>query len=246
MQATDKMSNAKNQTIGWNMKKSIAVTLCGLMLLGGTTQAVAEQLQAEAIWLPEVEQMYQSDVSTPAWVTEPSEFVVVRGLADGGDESPRALVIQDVILPRLNKLGIKDWSPWEREIAEREIGRWLERSQRVVKRFQQPFYKVVDGERYEVFTREAWLLDLPETDMNALRHRIGRAVHTASQRKRTTIGMAIATVAALFCVCWIVFGVLDRLTRGYYIGWLRLAAAATFLVSAGLAIHVTQVILQNL
>lgn len=226
------------------MKKQFAAILGTLLL--STAGWAQDSLNAKSVWLPEVESMYQSDTATPAWLeSSSSELTIVRGLVGSSSQRARAVAIRDVVLPKLFE-SRPNWGPWERTIAEREIGRWLEHSGCIVARFEQPFHKLVDGERYPAFTREAWQLDLADVKWDSVKRRVDYAVHRAQNRKRLTMSSSIVAVIVLFFGCWFVSSVLDRLTRGYYLGWLRLAAVTTFVVFAGLALHVTRVVLSTL
>ena len=241
------MNGAWNQ-VNLTLSRTFAASL-GILLLCTCTSLRAEtELRAASVWLAEVEEMYETQVKTPEWVNKPNEFVVVRGIANGGSESARAIAIREVILPQL--WGDDDVrrprSAWEKHIAEREVSRWLDHSGNVVEQFEQPFSKTVDGEQYDVFVREAWLLDLSDANFDALKRRIQHSIQTTQRRKRYTLGTGIAIVCTMFFVSWFACAVLDRLTRGYYIGWLRLATTIFFLVSAGLAFQVTRIILGSL
>ena len=211
---------------------------------GGMLQA--SELEAESVWLPEVEELYHSDVEMPSWLNAPSELVVVRGLAGEGEQSAESVAIHKVVFPRLMEKNGQKWTKWEHSIAEREMRHWLENSNVIVNRFEQPFFKTVDDQQYAAFTREALLLDLSEQNMAALQRRTRNAIFGTRRHWRSTIGIAVGIVGSLLFACWFAFTVLDRITRGYYIGWLRLAAATTFLVSTGLAIHVMRIILRAL
>ena len=215
--------------------KTIAIALC-VISLGSPVLAADDVLEAKSVWLPEVEELYKTDVEAPSWLNESSAFVIVRGLAGDGPQSAISVAIRDSILPRLAK----------QHSAERQVRFRLENSKIIVQRFEQPFYKMVDGERYEAFSREAILIDLSDENMTELTYRTQDAINGTSLLWKNTIGVAVGIVGTLFFACWIACSVLDRLTHGYYVGWLRLMAATTFLVSAGLIVHVARIILQSL
>lgn len=220
--------------------------LLGLFVFTAGGNLTATELEAKAVWLPEVEELYQSDVEVPSWLKAPTELVVVRGVRGGGDESAVSVAVREIILPELMKRSSRDWTDWELMIAKREIQRWLKHSNTIVKRFEQPFYKTVDDQRYDAFTREALLLDLSEQNLLRLHRRVQKAIQGTTRHWRGTMGLSVGIVGFLFFACWFACAVLDRLTRGYYNGWLRLTAATAFLMSAGLAIHVTRIILRAL
>ena len=221
--------------------------LLALVSLATCSSALAnEVLRAQTVWSPEVETLYETDTPLPAWLTSPTNMVVVKGVLDGGDQTAMGQAVNEVILPKLPKRSQENWTDRDLEIARREIRRWLQRPHRVAERFEQPFYKVIDGERFPAFTREAILLNLPEGELNSLAHHIHYRQHTLRRNRTVTLAVSMGIVAILFCTCWIVCGVLDRMTRGYYIGWLRVAAATTFVLSVGFTLQLTRWILRTM
>lgn len=219
------------------------VILCGCF--GGIVNA--EDLDAKSVWAPEVEELYESEAATPDWlVEESSELTVARGLAGNDKQSALSIAIREKILPRMLEEQDSPWNELQQSVATAEIVRRLHDSGMILGQFEQPFYKMVDGERYEAFTREAILLDLSDDNMAYLRRKAHNAVHENAFFRNNTQRASVGIVGALFVVCWLAYWILDRLTKGYYVGLLRLMAAMVFLISAGLTIHVARVVLSSL
>lgn len=225
----------------WNALTAVMLCFC----LGGIV--TAEELDAKSIWSPEVEEMYSFGDYAPSWVTEESsELTVVRGVAGSEEQSALSIAIRDIILPRVVENLDSPWTDHEKQVATAEIVRRLHKSDIILEAFEQPFYKDVDGEKYEAFSREAILCNFSDEKMAYLHRAAHRAVHDNAFMRRNTQRASLGIVGALFVFCWLAYWILDRLTRGYYVGLLRVMAAAVFLISAGLTVHVARVILSTL
>ncbi len=225
----------------WNALTAFALCVC----LAGI--ANAEELDAQSVWTPEVEELYEFQASGPSWLAEESsELTVARGVKDSEQQSALSIAIRDLILPRMIEDRGSPLSEHEETVATAEIVRRLYDSEMILEEFEQPFYKVVDGERYEAFTREALLLDLSEGNLQYLYRKAGQAIKQNEFMRNNTQRASIGVVGTLFVLCWFAYWILDRLTKGYYVGLLRLMTATVFLVSAGLTIHVARVILSSL
>jgi len=219
------------------------VILCGCF--GGIVNA--EDLDAKSVWAPEVEVLYETESTAPPWlVDESSELTVARGVAGSEEQSALSIAIREKLLPRLMEEQDSPWNEHEQSVATAEIVRSLHDVGMILEQFEQPFYKTVEGERYEAFKREAILLDLSDENLDYLRRKTRRAVHENAFIRNNTRRASVGIVGTLFVVCWFAYWILDRLTKGYYVGLLRLMAATVFLISAGLTIHVARVILSTL
>lgn len=241
------------------MRACVACVTTMLIVTLSAVPATAQSdtlLQADAVWLPEIEDLYQSDTETPEWLvasgTEASkgtgageQLVVVRGLAGEGSQGALEVAIDRYLLPAL-QFDQQAETPWARNVAGREVRYHLQNADFIANRFEQAFYKSLEGERYDAFVREAILLDMNPQKIASLQRSVADAIHSHTRIRRVTIAVSCCVLITLLAACAIGYTILDRLTRGYYVSWLRLMTGVALLLSIGVTLHFTRTILSAL
>lgn len=204
------------------------------------------------VWSPIVEQLGWSDIRPHSlrkpWLASPPglgpDQVVVKGVAGSG-QSAASRAVDEQLLPRLaTRMELK--APWQRRIATRRIQHELQRGPLIVDRFEQTFLKTVEGDQYEVFTRDAVLLDLSPENMRNLGRHVHRDLRRGGQVRTGALAFAAIVISIGAVVCWIGTTFLDRVTQGYYVWPIRLTAAVIMLGTLGTAAGITFSILQTL
>lgn len=182
------------------------------------------------------------------WVTDDAakeDRVVVRGTSPA--ESAISIAAQKHVLPRVLKHPrLRSTSRWERRIAEKRVRERLNKSPMIEDRFRQTFYKVIDDERHEAFSREALLLNLSKRNVNEIAQSVHRDVRRGRQIRSEAIGFSSAAVFVTFVLCWIGYTFFNRVTQGYYVWPIRLVTTGVLLATVTLAAGITISILNSL
>lgn len=180
------------------------------------------------------------DDSTPE-----ADRTIVRGLPSGSHPDVIDTAIQTEILPRIMETGNirmdRQWQAYQvRARLRREL---LHESNTIVDRFEQKFYKLIDGERHLAVAREAILIDTSEANMKELARSVSRDLRHGREMRKRVLTVAIAFILGMLFFVWLVHGLLDRLTQGYFAWPLRLVSAAVLLISCGLAAKIAYTML---
>ena len=181
------------------------------------------------------------------WVTaDPStdEFVVVRGTSPA--DSAIIVGARKHVLPRiLEHPRLRSVSKWERRIAEKAVRKGLNRSPIIEDRFRQTFYKTINDERHEAFSREALLLNLSKKNVDEIAHAVHRDVRRGRRIRSEAIGFSSVAVFVTCVLCWIGYTFFNRVTQGYYVWPIRLVTTGVLLLTVTLAAGITIAILNS-
>lgn len=202
----------------------------------------SSSLDADAVWQAEVVELAWSKVvpaletvSEKTWLADDYQLdgdrVVVKGVA--GSQPAMRRAVNDYILPRVEQ-EVRIKSIWDRQVARQRIYRELERIEIVVDEFSQTFYRQVGDEEVEVFTREAVLLNLSDSNIEPIVHDIRHDLRRVQRVRSEAIGFVGIAMTVAFIVCWIASRFLNRVTRGYYVWPIRLVTGLVLLSSLGL------------
>ena len=236
--------------IGFLRKLAVSVALLAAAMTSAanaTSESPMESIEPELAWSSAVGQMDWSSIQPAAvdkeWLEVggvPAHHTVVRGV----DETIHHIAIHDHILPEVTKQ-LKLSTPWQQRIATRRIQHELRRVPIVVDQFSQTFFRAVDDDEHQVFTRKAVLLNLSKENIEKLAKPVRREVHRAQHIRAQAVTFSLAFVGIMAFSCWIGHAFLNRITKGYYVWPLRLTTFTVLLGSITLAVGITFSILNS-
>lgn len=235
------------------MRFVFSFIVVGAVLTNSSSGLADTKIAPESVWDNDIEQLYQTDVELPEWLSDSaeqenspddSEILVIKGLSgSAATSSAMSIAIREHLLPEIKKsLGHHRWSQRDSDVAEQRAELWL-REGRIIERFEQPFYKDIDGEQYPAFTREAIKIDYSKQGLRELKDSVFQSMRKIDRLRKGIVWGASGITGAVLFLCILVYIVLDRLTRGFYAVRFRLMTSAVFLMSAGLIFYVARAML---